>query len=320
MNNHIPDSENGLPVELEAWLNEQPPEEAQALEHTWHLATHAQLFDVPGEPDPDRFKQMREGVLEAATHSVSVTPRPSLRLVTGHWLKIAASLILLVLAGSLWWAQPISHVAPIGEQLRVQLSDGSSVSLNSGSRLAYNRLFGSSNRRIRLRGEAFFDVAHNETPFVVETFNGTVTVLGTRFNVRAWDSDDVPETIVALEEGSVLLESRSKETKPVVLEPGQVSRISGNAAPTSPTSVDIDQKTAWRLGGLFFIDAPVGVVVDEIKRRFDVEVDVQPLSLRRERVTLRLSEARDAEFALSMIAMAREYTLEETNGVFSLTE
>ena len=146
-----------------------------------------------------------------------------------------------------------------------------------------------------------------------------MTVLGTRFNVRAWESDEDPETVVALERGSVLLESRAKAATPVVLEPGQVSRISGEAGPSAPEQADIEQKTAWRLGGLFFNDTPVGVVVDEIKRRFDVEVEMLPPSLRQERVTLRLSDARDAEFALSMIAMAREYTLRETDGVFSLT-
>ena len=315
---HIPHSEQGVPDELKAWLGEQPQEEANALEQAWNLAVHAQQFDLPSEPDTERFGQMREEVLRAAAQE-QVHVRTHLRLVSTPILRIAASLVVLVLAGTFLWTRPISHTAPVGDQLSVQLSDGSTVSLNSGSRLVHNRSFGSKNRRVTLKGEAFFDVAHSDTPFIVETFNGTVTVLGTRFNVRAWESDEDPETVVALERGSVLLESRAKAATPVVLEPGQVSRISGEAGPSAPEQADIEQKTAWRLGGLFFNDTPVGVVVDEIKRRFDVEVEMLPPSLRQERVTLRLSDARDAEFALSMIAMAREYTLRETDGVFSLT-
>ena len=321
MTNHLPHNENGLPVELEAWLNEQPKEEAKELEDVWTLAAHAQHFDIPSEPDEQRFDRMRAEVLQSAARSEQTSTRfhVSLRLVKMHTLKIAASLVLLVLAGSLWWTRPISYKAPAGDQMNVQLSDGSTVSLNSGSRLVHNRSFGSNNRRVQLNGEAFFDVMHGDTPFIVETFNGSVTVLGTRFNVRAWDSDYEPETVVALERGSVLLESRSQDATPVVLEPGQVSRILGKEAPTAPVLDNVEQRTSWRSGGLYFNDRPVGAVLDEIKRRYDVQVDISPVSLRQERITLVTSGEQGAESVLTVVARVRGYTLRETNGVFSLT-
>ena len=311
-----------LPVEVEAWLDEQPVEDAQALKEVWTLAAHAQLFDPPCELDEKRFDQMCTAV-HAATKTVkraSKSDRASMRLLNMRLLKVAASLIILVFAGSFWWTRPIVHVAPWGDQLSVHLPDGSDVALNSGSQLLHRRSFGSENRRVTLRGEAFFDVAHSHTPFLVETFNGTVTVLGTRFNVRAWESDDVPETVVVLEQGSVLLRGLTVDVDPVILKPGEISRISGVDAPSAPILVDINQNMSWRSGGLMFVDQRVGVVADEIQRRFNVQVKIIPESLRQERVTFRLSEVRNAEEVLSIVAVARGYTLEETNGLFKLVK
>ena len=307
---------NGLPVEVKALLEDYPQEEARSLEEIWTLAAHARQFDTPAETNPERFDLLREAVF----HEVTQTPKVAvhLRLVTSRTLRIAATLIILVLAGSLLWSRPVIYKAPQGNQRSVQLADGSTVTLNSGSQISHKKTFGSKNRQIKLKGEAFFEVAHHETPFTVETFNGTVTVLGTRFNVRAWDNEEAPETVVVLEQGSVQLASRTRGAAPVVLKPGESSRISGATAPTPPTPINVGQSTAWRVGGLYFVDEPVGVVIDEIVRRFDVEVRVLPRSLRQERVSLRLSEARSAGEALSMIAIARDYTLREANGVFTL--
>ena len=312
-NNNTPED---LPEEVQAWLQEHAPQETQSIEEIWALAAHARQFDPPAEPDQERFARMRSAVLQEAT-----TPpaRPVLlRLVTSRMLKIAASLLILALAGSLWWTRPIAYTTAPGDQQTVQLADGTTVVLNSGSRLTHKPTFGSKDRAVKLQGEAFFIVAHHETPFTVDTFNGTVTVLGTRFNVRAWDNEEAPETVVVLEQGSVQFASRTSGTVPVVLKPGESSTISGASAPSTPVPTNIGQSIAWREGGLYFIDKPVGVVIDEIARRFDVEVKTMPPSVRQERVSLRLSEARSAGEALSMIAIARNYTLREANGVFTL--
>ena len=319
MNEHASDSNNGsrgLPVEVQSWLKDYPQEEAQSLEEIWTLAAHARQFDPPVALDRDRFSQMRDTVLQETKKEPARLV--VLHFVTGRVLRIAASLVVLALVGGLFWTRPISYSTPPGVQRTVQLDDGSTVFLNSGSRLTHKKTFGKNHRAVKLKGEAFFDVAHHETPFTVETFNGTVTVLGTRFNVRARDNEQEPETVVVLEQGSVRFTSRTNGTPSVVLKPGETSTIAGASAPSTPAPTNVGQSTSWRVGGLYFIDEPVGVVIDEIARRFDVEVRVIPLSLRQERVSLRLSEARSAGEALSMMAIARNYTLREANGVFTL--
>lgn len=327
-NPHRDSASYSLPVEVEDLLKEQPAEEVEGIKEVWALSAHAQQFDVSIAPDAEQFEQMRLGV-HAAKKSVRTAGNPGaektntqryapLRLISTHAFRIAASLVILVMAGIFWWTRPVIHEAPFGDQLSVYLPDGSEVSLNSGSRLSHARSFGGNTREITLRGEAFFDVAHSDTPFTVETFNGKVTVLGTRFNVRAWDSDDIPETVVVLEKGSVLFGGHAEDIAPVILKPGELSKISGFSAPTKPAMVDVDQRIAWRLGSLMFIDQQIGVVTDEVERRFNVEITVSP-ELREERVTVRLSDARNAEEVLSVVALARGYKLEQVDGVFGLS-
>lgn len=82
------------------------------------------------------------------------------------------------------WAQQQTVIeAPAGQHVRISLNDGSEVDLNSGSRLIYPSIFSGKERRVKLVGEARFDVSHNEKqPFIVETFAYDVRVLGTDFN------------------------------------------------------------------------------------------------------------------------------------------
>ena len=301
-----------LPFEVEAWLNEQPSGDAEMLKEVWQLAGHAQKFDPPGEPDTVRFERMRKEVKEAVASN-----RSSMRLIRLRILKAAAVVLVLMIAGGIWWTRPIVHEAPFGSQLTVLLPDGSESTLNSGSRLSHTRSFGTKNRLVNLQGEGFFDVKHNEIPFSVETFNGSVAVLGTRFNVRAWE-DETRETVVVLQEGSVRLAGHDKQ-RPVVLEPGELSRISGEeAVPSEPVPVDVDLNLAWRSGNFIFVDELLGVVVDEAERRFDVSIQVQPQTLRQERITLKLNDAKNIDEILTTISEVRGYTFELVGGVYRL--
>jgi transmembrane sensor len=101
-------------------------------------------------------------------------------------------------------------VIPYGKTSELILPDGSRVWLNAGSRLIYPEFFADKNREVLLIGEAFFDVEHNEKqPFIVQTSDLRIKVLGTRFNVSAYPSDHVIETV--LTHGRVSLEQHSRE-------------------------------------------------------------------------------------------------------------
>ena len=140
----------------------------------------------------------------------------------------------------------------------------------------------------------------SQKPFVVETFNAAVTVLGTRFNVRAWPDDPARETIVALEEGAVRLATLHAPDQSVVLEPGQMSRVTGDKAPSAPAPISVEQMLIWREGGFFFGDYPVRIILAEAQRRFDVTIHI-PDTLAQQRLALFLSQPESVDTILDAV-------------------
>jgi ferric-dicitrate binding protein FerR (iron transport regulator) len=291
------------------------------LESVWRLAFYAQDFEPAAVPDPDRFRAVQARVHEAIRSDQRPASRIHLRLALRpvQIARLAAAAVVLVAVGIAFWMRPVVFEAPYAAHQTIELPDGSQVELNSGSRLTYRRPFGRSERRVDLRGEAFFDIVTAELPFTVQTFNGAVTVLGTRFNVRAWPDDDLPETVVVLEEGAVRLATRKAAAAPVLLQPGEMSRIPGDTTvPTLPVQVELDRSLAWRAGGLVFENQPIGVILNEVERRFNTRVQVRPASLRDERLSLVLTPE-SAEEVLSTIAGSRGYTYQPVEGGYLIT-
>eukprot|EP00825_Cyclidium_porcatum_P013253 TRINITY_DN16990_c0_g1_i2.p1 TRINITY_DN16990_c0_g1~~TRINITY_DN16990_c0_g1_i2.p1 ORF type:complete len:324 (+),score=-3.18 TRINITY_DN16990_c0_g1_i2:273-1244(+) len=117
----------------------------------------------------------------------------------------------------------VEILAPVGARTVVQLSDGSVVHLNYGSKIKYPQFFSGDTREVALTGEGFFNVAHNpKCPFIVKTKRLNIKALGTKFNVQAYpEKDKVGTTLI---EGKVVLEQSSENGKPKTigsLVPGQ---------------------------------------------------------------------------------------------------
>ena len=101
---------------------------------------------------------------------------------------------------------------PFGMLSTITLPDGSKVILNAGTTITYPNAFVSKNREVEINGEAFFEVAHDaEHPFIVKANQINVEVLGTQFNVKAYEEDDWIE--VSLSEGKVEVQSKDKKKK-----------------------------------------------------------------------------------------------------------
>lgn len=148
---------------------------------------------------------------------------------------------------------------PVGKDLHATLSDGTKVWLNSGSTLKLYKYFSKHERRVRLAGEAYFDVRHNAgRPFVVETDYFTVNDLGTSFNVKAYSKS---EAVVALVEGKVAV---SVGGSPVELKPGQQAAVSNGEMKVAAT--DTYPLTQRKDGLFYFHDAPLKDIMAEIGR------------------------------------------------------
>jgi hypothetical protein len=157
---------------------------------------------------------------------------------------------------------------PNGGQYQVVLSDGTRVWLNAASSLKYPTKFNGNRREVELSGEAYFEVSQNKNaPFVVNGNKQTITVLGTHFNVNAYQDEAFVTT--TLLEGSVKVETRnSKNAK--MLKPGQQSVLIGQNFAIE--DADIQEAVAWKEGYFKFKDEDLHIIMKQIARWYDVEV------------------------------------------------
>jgi len=156
---------------------------------------------------------------------------------------------------------------PYGGEYNLKLSDGTKVWLNSGSELRYPIDFVGDKREIFLKGEGYFDVAHNsEKPFLVHTDHSVVQVYGTRFNVMSYANDNNEQ--VTLVEGKVGFSINGKQT---LLEPGQQAELNLKNDEVSVKAVDTSYYTGWVDGTMKFKNLSIRELSKRIARWYDVD-------------------------------------------------
>ncbi len=172
---------------------------------------------------------------------------------------------------------PATYETAIGEQREIKLADGSSVMLNTATRLDVT--LSGEERLVRLEaGQALFDVETAAVPFVVEAGGRRTTALGTLFDVYLM-ADGVAVTLV---EGSVSVQ-QDGEAEGTLLEPGQQLRVSG--AGESILEVDTGDVTGWQSGMIQFRDAALADVIAELNRYLDMKLRVDDPQLADERLS-----------------------------------
>ena len=267
-----------LPPDFEQWLADHPNLASDDLAPPWHLAEGADPLRATPAPDPARIQAIQAALAQTAANGTNGTaPRPALRHIKParviRWMAAAAVVVALVATGLFFRQQPLTITAPDGGMASVDLPDGSQIQLAGGSTLTYGRRFEAETRRVQLNGEAFFDVAKAGTPFVIETFNATVTVLGTSFNVQAWPDAPEAETVVIVETGVVEVTARQTPETALRLAAGEAARVAALDADSTPqVFADPDAALAWRNGPFIFINQPLGVMFDEIEQRFGIKI------------------------------------------------
>ena len=158
---------------------------------------------------------------------------------------------------------------PRGSKLAtILLSDGTKVWINSASSLKYPVAFVGDEREVEITGEAYFEVSPNpKMPFKVKKAGTTVTVLGTHFNVNAYE--DESSVKVTLLEGSVKVDNGSHSK---LLKPGQQAQVTSGIAVED--DVDVDEVMAWKNGKFQFGEAAeINAIMRQISRWYDVEIE-----------------------------------------------
>jgi ferric-dicitrate binding protein FerR (iron transport regulator) len=160
-----------------------------------------------------------------------------------------------------------------GNQYQLILADGSSVWLNAASSIRFPAAFAGNERRVEITGEAYFEVAHNAAkPFkVLYTTNagdkGEVQVLGTHFNINAYDNEASVKT--TLVEGKVKV---TQAASIVQLLPSQEAVFSKNNNQLKVQAADVEEAIAWKTGMFEFHDADLHSIMRQLSRWYDVEI------------------------------------------------
>ncbi len=208
--------------------------------------------------------------------------------------------------------------AAFGTQAKVQLADGTIVFLNSGSKLRFPQTFNHQDlRKVSLDGEGYFKVAKNEKqPFIVQVNNLDIKVLGTTFNVDAYHENNA--VLVALVEGSVLLQSNDKKNNEIQLNlsPKQVATLSRSDHSITKTDVqNLYKYTEWINGNIVFVNDPLETVVNKLGKWFNVEFEIADKQLNSYRFTATfMDESLEQILHILSLTSRMEYKIESVAG------
>ena len=155
---------------------------------------------------------------------------------------------------------------PYAKTETINLPDGSIVTVNSGSTVEFDKASWEENRFVALEGEAFFDVQKGST-FTVKSASGSVTVLGTSFNV--FDRDDSFK--VLCETGKVSVKSAGKES---ILMPDQSVTVVDAQHIVEENIAESDKRSTWRNGVFVYKATALKEVVEELQRQFNIQIEI----------------------------------------------
>ncbi|MCF6128113.1 FecR family protein [Flavobacterium sp. AS60] len=246
--------------ELAKWLaGEMSEKELKTFQETPEYATYAKIAAYSSQlkaPDFDA-DLLYQNTIEHKKSAPKVIP-----FYQSKWMRIAA--VFMVLLGlSLFFRTTITstEVAENGQKTTFSLPDDSQIVLNSGSQIQYKKWNWDNNRKLNLDGEAYFKVAHGKK-FQVNTTLGTVTVLGTQFNVKARKN----RFDVTCYEGKVKVNYSNKE---VIITRGTSVTFDNDYFDRKNITV---QKPEWTTNEIVFQKENLQSIVDELQRQYGCEI------------------------------------------------
>jgi transmembrane sensor len=241
--------------------------------------------EIPAYSQSDyKADQILQQILRGRQTDLPLTGAPNRAQGLGlpHYTRYAAALIAVALTSFLlyyFYHNPRLPALPAGRPLVMfpprpartdsflVLSDGSRVLLHRDAHIDYQQGFANKNREVTLRGEAYFDIRSDRRPFIVHTGAITTTVLGTAFNINAYD----PKTItVTVTKGKVRVENGEGEFS--ILRRNEQISVDSLHTRLKKTQVDAGAVLAWKKPYLLFNDVTMKEAMEEVEQRYHVTV------------------------------------------------
>lgn len=188
-------------------------------------------------------------------------------------------------------------ITPKGGEYTIMLADGTKVWVNAATEIRYPVKFAGKERRVRLEGEAYFEVMKDTArPFIVEANGMEVKVYGTQFNVNTRRDDQIQTTLV---EGSVSV--KPKGLAEVMLKPNQQAVFNKFAGRVTVRDVDVLSYVAWQQGNYYFENKSIGEILDELSLWYDIQVFFMNNEVRNERFSGYLPRYEEIDGLLSLM-------------------
>jgi len=188
---------------------------------------------------------------------------------------------------------------PRGGEYILEMSDGTKVWLNSGTRLTYPACFIGNERRVELDGEAYFHVKQNpHVPFIVKTRNSSIKVYGTSFNVCAYTEDK--NVVTTLQEGSVGIFVQGQEYR---LHPGEQAIVERSTDNVNVKKVNVDAYCSWYKGTFIFEEESLDEILTRLSRWYNLNIFYQNPSIKKLHFTGDLGRYEDFNEVLKLIEL-----------------
>jgi transmembrane sensor len=231
-------------------------------------------------------------------------------LVSPRFLKIAAALVVLVIGAifisKMFNDKTLKEITVSNKLIKeVVLPDGSKVTLDSGSILKYPEDFGNHDRNVFLNGEGYFEVTPDKSKqFIVHTGTAQITVVGTKFNVRAWGKNE--KEIVAVVDGKVQFGIGASN---VIIQKGQMS-FAENGMVSNPLNIDVNTQLLWMKREMKFQSATLGEVLEQLGRWYDVQFTLPDDSYKSKIITIYI-ENRPLDDILDVLSLVLKLKYEK---------
>ena len=296
-------------------------EEEKQLLHEWY----DQLIEDEGPQNiatlrpegPDEIRERMQANIRNRQQQRPAKPFGWVRRLTA-WSSAAAAVVIV---GFLLWANErkpapaLSRLvqAPFGKTLKVSLPDGSHIWLNAGSSLSYPVAFKGKTREVVLReGQAFFDISRDTTkPFIVHAKTLDITVLGTSFDVKAYQND--PDIKVTVKTGKVGVKVRDKPGQPaLMLLPAEQAVVAEKAQNIQVNEISKPAIAPWKDNRMVFEDELLVEVLHALERKYDQHIIIEKPELSTEKISLTLND-QPMNDVLKVLGFSKNFNYSQLN-------
>lgn len=292
--------------EIEQWisLDESNAEKVFETERIWNLKNEMYYSDE--RIIEDAYQRLISSD-QIPTSLPNIIQHQSVITTRLWWQLGAAAVITILLVLNLFPHSTLNEASdivwnsiyvPNGQRANVTLSDGTKVSLNSGTTLCYPGKFTEKMRRVKLEGEGYFEVAHDEThPFIVNAEKINVRVLGTVFNLKAYPFEQIE---VTLTKGKVEVESSDHENK-ITMRPHERVLYSEGKGMVLQQNMNTDLLCSWTKGEAAYINKPLSEICADLERRYNIHIKIENGDLAKVIFTCHLQENTTIEQVMNLL-------------------